>query len=433
MIKRFSELLHEIVKIEAKRLTEYELKHRPTIGAMFEGFTKEWLDKTLPLNSPLYVSAGFIVDDGGKLSKEFDCMVVTAEGENVPYTDKKKFKVDDVVAVIQIKKNLYSKDMEDGYQNLLSVFQFPPSKLKNNDLFRDAFQQITRQPLPYRKDLETLPFETQMIYHTLFLDSASPATILLGYNGFNSHRNFRQSFINYVSKQAKDKSNKDFSPRCFPSLIVCDKWSLVKANGMPFNGPLDDDNFWPFYNSSVSNPIELILQIIWTRLVYQKKMDTSVFDDDIWRENFARLISAKCSKSPDGKMGWGYKVTDAPKEALEVKIPQARWEPAFIDETQYVVISRLCEEREIILKDPDLLCFLAKNGYTIDRMVKSLEKAGLAGRYNDKLELLTRGCQCVILPDERFAAGGNIAGQLNRWLNDYMKKFTAGEKTKESK
>ncbi len=198
MIKRASELLQKVIEAENNCLKKYKLTHPPTIGAMYEGFTKKWLDKVLPLQSPLDVSSGFIADEHGSLSNELDCMIVTAEGENIPHTDKRKFKVDDVVAVIQVKKNLYSDGIEAGYQNLRSVLRFPPSRLKNTVLFTDAFQSITRCPLPRREDVKNLPFEIQNIYHSLLTNFTAPARILLGYNGFKSHRKFRQSFVDYL-------------------------------------------------------------------------------------------------------------------------------------------------------------------------------------------------------------------------------------------
>jgi hypothetical protein len=60
--------------------------------------------------------------------------------------------------------------------------------------------------------------------------------------------------------------------------------------------------------------------------------------------------------------------------------------------------------------------FVIDSGYTVESLINSLNKAGLCASVGDQIVLLTRGCSCAILPDGRFAAGENIAGQFNRWI-----------------
>jgi hypothetical protein len=130
-------------------------------------------------------------------------------------------------------------------------------------------------------------------------------------------------------------------------------------------------------------------------------------------------LSTKCIKKDTGEVGWGYKFSSASEEELENKEPPQRWSPSFLDLPQFIVISRLCKEEIVDLSDPHLAGFLAQNKYTVDQLVESLQEAGLAGRYDNHLELLTRECACAVLPDGRYAAGENIAGQLTQWLIEY--------------
>ncbi|NTV66953.1 MAG: hypothetical protein HGB06_04590 [Chlorobaculum sp.] len=421
MIKKVSELLQKLIIAENEALKKQNIKHAPTIGDMYEGLTQNVLDKALPVNSPLDVTSGFIVDNDGNMSGELDCLIVSSEGQKIPYTTKRKYATDDVVAVIQVKKNLYSADIKDGYENLLSVMKFKPARLRSAILFRDAFQSITRRPLPERYEVNSLPFEIQMLYHALFVEMVAPVRIILGYNGFKSHAGFRQSFVNYLSDQSDSQQpKKGYGPTSFPSLIVCGQYSLVKCNGMPFIGPIEQDNFWPFYCSTSSNPIELMLQVIWTKLVYDSKLEPSVFEDDVWRQSVARFLSAKCVQHHNGQQGWEFRVTNVTDEYLKDSENLKLWEPVFLDHSQFVIMNRLCAEGQLSLLEPDLDSFISNHGYSLESFVESLNTVGLAARYGNDLVLLTQNCVCVILPDGRFAAGENAAGQLTRWMNIYL-------------
>ena len=422
MIKKVSDLLQKLIDKENDLLKGQKIKHGPTIGDMYEGLTQDVLDKALPPDSHLNVTGGFIVDQSGKISDELDCLIVTSEGEKIPCTTKRKYTIDDVVAVIQVKKSLYSEDIKSGYENLLSVMNFDATRPKRDALLRDAFQSITRRPLPQREEVPSLPIEIQMVYHALVTELISPARIILGYNGFKSHARFRQSFVDYLSSQSDGSPKKGFGPVHFPSLIVCGQFSLVKCNGMPFAGFLDQNDFWPFYCSASSNPIELILQVIWTKLVYDKKLSHTVFDDDVWLSSFARLLSVKHVQLDDGTLGWAYGVTTASDDDLHLPEQPSLWEPAFIDQAQQLVVTRLCANGEVDLLDPDLVSYLSTEGYTVEALVDSLNSVGLAARQNDRLLPLTRQCATVFLPDGRCAAGENIGGQLMKWMNIYLKK-----------
>ena len=421
MIKTVSQLLDGFIKAENQALKKQNVSHRPTIGDMYEGLTKELLNKALPTSSDLNVTAGFIVDKNGEKSAELDCLLVDGKGEQIPYTDKFKYSIDDVVAVIQVKKNLYSTDIEEGYQNLNSFMKFEVSKPRRAVLLRDAFQTITRRPLPKSEDVDKLPIEIQMIYHGLVRELHVPARILLGYNGFKSLGNFRDSFVEYLSNQFKNGTTKGYGPISFPNLIICGDYSLVKCNGMPFIAPLEKDYYWPFYCSSAKAPIEILLQIIWTRLVYQEQMASSVFDDDVWLSSFARLLSARFV-SKGAQQGWEYQVTSATDLELQQPTDEKLWEPVFLDLPQFVVVTRLCKEENIDLTEPKLVLFLKEHGWDLDAMVKSLNTKGLAARDGNQLVLLTRGCSCVILPDGRYVAGENIANQLSKWVAIYIAK-----------
>jgi hypothetical protein len=347
-------------------------------------------------------------------------MVVTGEGTRIPYTDKLKFFLDDVVAVIQVKKNLYANDLKSGYANLTSVTGFNAMKGRPVTLLEDAFQSTTRRPLPDHDDVDSLPWEIQQIYHTLVMELVYPARIILGYDGFKSQSSLRKSFKSFLEGKMDAGPAKGFGIFSFPSLVCCGRHCLVKANGMPFHSPMQEDGFWPVFVSTTANPVEMLLQVIWTRLVYGKKIPASVFDDDDLLQPVSRFIDARPAKSGE-IAGWAYRVTDLSEDVLDkTSHPPNKWQPVFVDETQFVVVNDLCKKGEVDTEEEDFKNFLANSGYTVEKLVSSLNSVGIAGLKGSILVLLTRGCQCAILPDGRYAVAENISGQLTRWIMEYM-------------
>ncbi len=421
MILTVSDFLDRLREKEHQQLKKQNITHPPTIGDMYEGLTQDIIDRAFPPSSEIDVVAGFISDASGNLSDELDCMVVSGPGEVVPYTDKKKFIIDDVVAVIQVKKNLYSKDLKSGYENLASVTKFKATRNKRVSLLQDAFQGITRRTFPENSELDSLPWEIQMIYHTLLMELVNPARIILGYGGFKTLSSLRKSYVKFLTNQNVDGPAKGYGISNFPSLICCGKHCLVKSNGMPFTTPIEQDGYWPAFGSVTANPLELLLQIIWTKLVYDRKMPSSIFDEDKYLQPMMRFIDTIPAKSGEVK-GWMYRVDNTPDKIVNEPTPKPEtWEPIFLDNTQFIIVNQLCMEDEIDVTETKFSEFLLKEGYTVDVFVKSLNQVGLATLNNNNLVLLTKSCQCVILPDGRFAAAENCSGQLTRWVSDFMK------------
>lgn len=388
---------------------------------MYEGLTEDLLNRAIPPSLGVDVTSGFITDSHGTLSEELDCMVVLGKGEPIPFTSKSKYVIDDVVAVIQVKKNLYSSGIQDGISNLYSVTNFDNTRSKHSLMLRDAFQSITRQPFPSTETVERLPIEMQMIYHTLVLELFYPVRIIFGYNGFKSHAKFRQSFAKFLFSKIETGEMNETRPAALPTLIVCNRYSLVKMNGMPYIPVLENGSVWPFYCSTSMNPMKPLLELIWTRLSYEDRLSSSVFDDDKYADPFIRFIDLKYS--PRGKrIGAEYQVTEVSIEVLEAEPVYKEWEPAFLDVCQFSIINALCHEQSVDVTDRQFIDFLNQNGYNVDQMVQSLNDMGLAALDGTHLVLLTRGCACVILPDKRCVAAENVSGQLSRWVDEYMRK-----------
>ena len=118
MIRSISDLLKSFIDQEIKKLDEFDLKHGPTIGKMYEGLTSDILNKTVPEKLNLKTTTGVIYDDTGLMTGEIDCMLVRGEGLKIPYTESYKWHIKDVIVVFEVKKTLYSAELKDSFNHL---------------------------------------------------------------------------------------------------------------------------------------------------------------------------------------------------------------------------------------------------------------------------------------------------------------------------
>ncbi|WP_420884141.1 DUF6602 domain-containing protein [Rhizobium tibeticum] len=72
---------------------------------MYEGLTKDLLNKAIPDGLDLKIVSGFVIDGKGGSSGQLDCMLVRGEGSPVPFVDGLfQWHVRDVLAVFEVKK-----------------------------------------------------------------------------------------------------------------------------------------------------------------------------------------------------------------------------------------------------------------------------------------------------------------------------------------
>lgn len=207
MIRTISDMLNEIKKNGVEEIEPYlNIGHNPTIGDMFEGLTKELMEKSIFDGFNLRVASGKIKNNLGVYTKQIDCMIVIGEGEIIPFTNEKVYKIKDVLAVIEVKKNLFSKELEDSYNNLKSVIDINEAdRSMSTNMARSVFKSICGEELPTKKEeIEALSQEKQLIYHSLVMECYHPARIVFGYTGFSSEYSLREKFLEFLQKNAID-------------------------------------------------------------------------------------------------------------------------------------------------------------------------------------------------------------------------------------
>jgi hypothetical protein len=426
MIDSVADLIHEFVSAEKEMLDKQDIKHPTTIGAMYEGLTAEVLNKSIlgALNLKV-VKNSFIVG----CKTEFDVLLVEGDGEAIPYTDRYKFRPEQVIVVIQVKKSLFARDIEEGYDNLKFLMDYfdneNPTKSVRS-MFKDSFRQICRKDLMEYNSVGASDNE-EGIYHALWADTILPVRIIWGYNGFSNEYKFRESFCNYLSeKRSTDPDNMiaGFGPHNFPNLIICGKYAMVKNNAMPFIAPVQDDSWWPFYVSSSYNPAYFFLETIWTRLSYRYKLSNDIFGEDLKMIPTTRFLDCRVQVLGELK-GWEYNIRIISDKELNANTEPLPWQPVTLDRTQYVIIEELCKKGRINLDtDKDLELFVVEGGYpSLMFFLEKLTATGLIYVQNQKLKLLTYKCQCMILPDGRSIAGENSSGRLTNWVMKEIAKF----------
>lgn len=427
MIKTVSEFLNEFLIEEKRKLDSFSLSHAPTIGKMYEGLSAEILSKGIPEAFNLSVKNGFVHDGRGEMTGQIDCMLVKGDGEQIPFTDAYKWHVKDVIAVFEVKKNLYAKDLEDSFHHLRSVIKSHGSYLKaassnekiNINPTRRAFAEITGTVSPNYENLASYSFEEQMIFHTLVMEQFSPIRIVLAYHGYKTESSLRKGMLKFLFE---NQMSSGFGLGSFPQLIICGDFSLVKMNGFPFSARMTSE-YWDFFASSRSNPVSLILESIWTRLSH---FDNSIdfWGEDLSCENFIPLLSGHIKKIED-KIGWEYNYHEISDAQIASVPPSEKWEPRFVTMPIFVAFNRLCTDGELVLDDPSLKSFLDGEGYSFDRFFQELIETGLVSKKRNSLFLNSIACQCVILPDGRFAIADNNSGRLSRWISKNVEKNMA--------
>lgn len=422
MIKTVADLLDAFLKKESGALAKRtDIKHGPTIGAMYEGLTRDALEKHILLTEPLSVVSGFARGRSGTLSRQLDCMLVIGEGEDVPYQPTKIFPIEQVIAVIEVKKSLGVSALDEGYDNLLSVVELEPASppRMQQSTFRTAFQSITGTSLP--DDPKQMPPELYAIYRYVLRECLAPARILLGYEGYKTARGIREGVINHAETLVGRAGH--HGPETLPNLIINSNHAVVKLNGMPWGVPPDKDGWVPVMASSGGTPTaNILLEIIWSRLNYLGLIPAEAFGEDLEMEQWVRLLDARYVK----ERGWEFQSMPPDVEA-EPDAAAKQWEPVELSKDEYVLVTIMGQQGEFDLTVPPLN---APSQAELLKLLDGLMVKGLVGKDPVRpniYRLLTRELQTLFLPDGRVVVGENNAGRLARWLERRLREAKAGK------
>lgn len=426
MIRTVADLLKLLADAEAIRINQAGIVHAPTIGAMYEGLSAKLLNKSLPAGLDLQIVSGFATDGQGGLSGQLDCMLVRGQGEAVPHTSLHKWPVQDIIAILEVKKTLYGTELADSYDQVRDVSRIFSSWVQNaksdhtfdlNASFR-VYAEVTGEVAP-KADAwahhREQHLDRHLILHTIMSDQMVPARIILGYGGYKTEAGLRQGFLDYMAGQVNKAG---YGPSSIPNLIIAGGNSLVKLSGHPYRAPLDDTGYWPVMASTHTNPILMLLETIWTRLSYLAPL-APLFGEDLQVENLALLLSTKPAENPSqpGMWGWMYKSVSVSEKQLASHDEAYDWEPSELTARQFQLVEELCRKAEVDITDRDFVSFYGEGTGSVDSFVADLVATRLVARDGNLLKLTTTTCMCVIMPDGRYLAADNNTGRFERWIN----------------
>ena len=421
MIKTIAELLKEFVTGEKLALNRYNIKHRPTIGSMYEGLTQELVNRSIFEGLNLNVTTQSFIDG---CDTEFDVILSEEEGSPIPYTNSFKFKPSQVIAVIQVKKTLTCQELKNSYENLIKVTQVFQENINSMDasMVNDSFKKICHKEISaYNKGL--LNKQEEYIYHTLVMDSFFPIRIVLGYNGYKTKTGLRDSFVDFLESNmsTENKLIKGFSPISFPNLIISDNYSLIKLTGCPYCSPFGNVKYgwWEIMTSSHYNPMYIFLEVLWTKLSYRfHNLPSVIFGYDLETEPLISFLRTKIHINNNNEpIGWDYEYSEIKEEELSQLNEAPQWHPIAVDSAQVQVLLELSQHDIDILNASELKKSALENGYSsLNELIKTLENESLVTLENSTLKLLANQLEMVISPDGKTYAANNYDDKFTQWI-----------------
>lgn len=369
-IKNIAELLKAFSLKEKEKIAKTKIKHAPTIGAMYEGLTKDlllddMLVKSFPPKLDLKVRSGFFYDENGVESNQIDCMLVQGEGEKLPHADEYKYDIKNVIAIFEVKKNLFLSELKDSLSLLEKTDSFfslsKNMSSLNFPVINRSFEKITHKKAPHIDDLDKLSEHDYAVYQALASDQLAPVRIAIGYEGYQTEFGFREGFIKHVSNFTTFRAFK------IPSLIISDNFSIIKSNGFPYYLSIPEGDKWIISASSNCNPLIFVLEVIFDKIQQKYGIDLHL-DEEIFDENTCPLLSIT---KKDSK--WHVDCIEANRSFLKNREPYLAWAPIPIDEDEMQLLKEI--ESSSIITQNDIFRLKSLSG-KIDELIHKLTCAG---------------------------------------------------------
>ncbi len=424
MIETASDFLEQFKKYALSRIEEEDkdIKHSVAIGDNFEGLTAELLNKAIfkDLNLKM-VERSFIYNDSDEISNELDCLLVVGDGQKMSFANRYKYHIKDVIAVFQVKKNLYANDIDDSLQNLRSVIEVSEPRSPEpfvGRLQRDAYKLLTSKELPDKERRERFTDRENIIYHYLMMEAFHPLRIVIGYYGYTSEYGLREGFVRKMEQIIKDGPVRGYSPGSFPSLFICGDNTIIKNNGMPMAIPLTDDEFYfHILTSSSGRPMYHLLELIWTRLSYKFEISSTIFGDDFDREATHPFLSCKEKKIDAENWGWEFMYHPFSRKQLSMPLVPIPWTPTEIDRDKYSILHVLTQVGTVNIKtDEQFLKFIIEKKLDADKIIKELVDARLVYIDEGKMGILVDELVTVFSPGGKVFAGENKNGEMSNYF-----------------
>lgn len=389
MITNLAELLEALRTAEAQVLKKQDIKHGPTIGDMYEGLTKDILDRAIPAELGLKVVGGFIQGLDGELSNQADVLLVRGEGRQIPYTDKFVWPIGDVLAIFEVKKTLYGDSMKDAFSKMRRVTDLHKAHYaaggyagKRISFGHKNFAKLTGY-YPRLADIDTLDAPLPLIQMALVFEQLAPVRIILGYEGYVDETSLRDGIGDLMMENGVG-ANRGFIS--LPSLVICRKNSVIKINGMPYYLPMHNPaGWWYTMASNAENPTRLILEMVWTKI--SAEMDVTMpMDDTLNQELFSPFLRQRYTVGPvNGLTQAGFMAEYINHvEGDGGAVGAQTWSPHDADMVETVTLMQAAKNDEARLDDSKFQEFCVDNGTTASAILESLVRKRVLGWTNNE-------------------------------------------------
>jgi hypothetical protein len=417
MINTIADLLEELREKEVQILDEQDLKHSPTIGDMYEGFTSDLLKRTIFKDLNLVLATGsFIRNIAGEQTNELDVVLAVGEGERIPYTDRFIFAPSQVVAVFQVKKQLYTDTLESSFLNLKTVFDIcgHDNALEEFEtkLFIDAFRSICHRD-PYTTNWERLTAIERKIHGMLRGEAILPVRVVLGYHGFKHLDAFRNSYLEILNRNVTESSfdkAKGIGLISLPTHVICEKFSIIKINGMPFAAPMNNGTYL-LAGSFPDKPFRQLLEYIWTRLSYQFGIAMNIFGEDLIQDQIDGLLLLH--ETEEGLHFIPYHIE---KEDLMKVYEETQWLPVEISTkiAEFRNLLRSMPYDGVAVDNKEFMALADKENLSPTAFAQEICATELF--FQDAGRLFFNGKMCATVQiNGKTYLGDNISGRLERW------------------
>jgi hypothetical protein len=416
MITSFAEFLEQLQEKEAELLAAEGVQHAPTIGDMYEGLTRELVERAIPKELNLRLVDGFVLGVDGKHSHQTDAMLVKGNsGRQIPKTNKWEWPIADVLAVFEVKKNLYANELADGIEKMRAISLQQKELLSENKQVHlgpsnSAFARLMGR-FPNGSELDDLSSTDGEILRTIAHEQLAPIRVVFGFNGYVDELGLRNGFLDALEKVPDGLAG----PAVLPNSIVCRKNAVLKMNGHPYIVPGLHDDEWHLFGSTREAPMVLLLELLWTRLSNEFQARFPV-DDTLHLEAIAPLLSGKPIVDRE-RRGWMFYAKTLNRTQLD-EVEAQQWVPFEVSLEENVIFGMAMNQGGIGLNDPDLLEAADHYGLDLAEFVERLVEARLfSWKSMDLAHPIADTIHQAVSPDGRFWLSAN-SDLLQLWISE---------------
>lgn len=415
MIKNIADFARSIYRKDFPSIQEAldSLTHPGTIGDIYEGTTLKIINQVIGNIPDIKVCEGFIKNyRTGQISPQTDAIIYFGEEEIIQNTTHKIVPIDNVIAMIEVKKNLGFEELYDFYDKQGKVYEICDNLTPfDKELFCQIKQSVFGQ-LDFNeddaKDKSKLHF---YLYNILKVENAEPLRICLGYYGFKKEKTLRDNLIKVI-----DKRNKNNLPHTgmnsLPSLIVAENNCLIKMIGSPWTCAFSD----PFHilESTRCDGLYILIKALSSKIESKTNVRFNYDLDDYSSISMNSFLMASINEENNDSTQ--YYMEEGQISGFSSIKPYC---PVEISDYEYIVISELCNlsyDQSPRIKIDDQLF----GGHNLEVDLQNLLKFRIVAFNDGYVELITISCSCGIW-DGKFYVGENCSGQFDKWMMEKIK------------